>query len=75
MITNQPNWSGSFGLVVTSTGYGADVPDSVPAVGTSGVTLPFLLQYQSTKFGVHQYITMSGLNVDLDTAITMKYIY
>jgi hypothetical protein len=44
MTTNQPSWSGSFGLVVTPTGYGAGGPGSVPAVGICGVTLSFLLQ-------------------------------
>jgi hypothetical protein len=44
MITNQPSWSGLFGLVVTSTGYGAGGPSSSLAVGTCGVTLSFLLR-------------------------------
>jgi hypothetical protein len=44
MITNQPSWSGPFGLVVTSTDYGAGGPGSSPAVGTCGVALSFLLQ-------------------------------
>jgi hypothetical protein len=43
MITNQSRWSGHFGLVVTSTGYGAVGPGSVPALGMCSVTLSFLL--------------------------------
>jgi hypothetical protein len=39
MITNQPSWSGHFGLVVTTAGYGAGGPGSVPAMGMCGVTL------------------------------------
>jgi hypothetical protein len=34
MFTNQSSRSGSFGLVVTSTGYGVGGPGSSPVVGT-----------------------------------------
>jgi hypothetical protein len=45
MFTNQPSWSGPFGLVVTSTGYGAGGPGSSPTVGTCGAALSYLLHW------------------------------
>ena len=50
MITNQPSWSGPFSLVVTSTNYGRGGLGSVPAVGTSGVTLSFVLHIIFHKY-------------------------
>jgi hypothetical protein len=48
MITKQPSWLGSFGLVVTLMSYDASGPGTVPAVGMCGVTLSFLLHWGLT---------------------------
>jgi hypothetical protein len=62
MITNQPSWSGPFGLVVTCMGYGAGGPGSVPAVGTCGVALSFLLHWGLVRPVVQHGLVGVGKN-------------
>jgi hypothetical protein len=68
MITNQLSWFGPFGLVVTSTGYGAGGPGSSPAVGTCGVTLSFLLHWGLVRPVVqHGFVGAGGPWIDSPT--------